>query len=165
MTTKRIVYTRPDGGVSVVTPDPNYIAGLMAQGMTEEEAVADVRARDVPVGSTNVEVMEAASLPGREFRNAWEKLGAGPPTVNMPKAKKIHAGKITRTKEQAVTALQTRADKATLEGRTADAAKAANDKAAVEGLNLTTTAAQIAGAANPTALSAIWPVELREFRP
>lgn len=163
---KVIVYSRPDGGVSVVNPTPQYIAELIDGGMTEDEAISVVQAKDVPAGATNVEVMDKALiLATREFRDAWEKLGAGVPTINMSGARVIHAGKISRTRTRAVAILQRRADEATLEGKTVDATKATNDKVAVEGLDLTTIAAQIAGAANPTALSAIWPVELQEFRP
>lgn len=165
MTTKRIVYSRGTGTVSFNTPSPNYIAGLMAEDRTEDEAIALVQAKDVPADATNIEVMEVALLPNREFRNAWEKPGAGAPIVSMPKARLIHAGRISAAKGRAISVLQTRADEATLEGRAADATQAANDKTAVEGLDLTTIAAQIAGAANPTALSAIWPTELQEFKP
>ena len=163
---KVIVYSRPDGGVSVVNPSPRHLAELVAGGMTEDEAIASVQAKDVPGDATNIEVMEQALIPvSREFRNAWEKLVAGPLTVNMPKARIVHARKISAARAKAVTVLQRRADEATLEGRAVDATKAANDKAAVEGLNLATIAGQIAGSANPTALSAAWPTELQEFKP
>ncbi|MCH8196467.1 MAG: hypothetical protein IH904_00150 [Proteobacteria bacterium] len=134
--------------------------------MTEEEAIAVIQAKDVPNNATNVEVMEQSLIPvSREFRDAWEKPGAGSPIVNMPKARSIHAKKVRAARDEAVTTLQRRADEATLESRTADATQAANDKVAAEGLNLTTIAGQIAGAANPAALSAIWPIELRDFKP
>ena len=154
---KLIVYSRTDGGVSVVSVAPSN---------DEDAAIAAEMGKTdvVPPSATNVEIMEQSILPPREFRDAWEKLGAGAPTINMPKARIIHAGRINAAKTKAVTMLQRRADEATLEGRTADATKAANDKAAVEGLNLTTIATQIAGAPNPVALSAIWPVELQEFK-
>ncbi len=164
MTTKRIVYSRPDGGVSVVSPAPRYIAELVTEGMTEDEAIAIVQAKDVPLNAANIEVMEQTLIPSREFRDAWEKLALGPPTINMPKARAIQAGKIAVAKTKAVVVLQRRTDQATAEGRTADAITAADDKTAIEGLNLTTIAIQISGASNPTALSAIWPVELQEFK-
>lgn len=162
MTTKRIVYSRPDGGVSIVVPAPEMVARFD----TEAEALAAIQAKDVPADATNVEIMDLNQIPvSREFRDAWEKPGAGVPVVNMPKARVLHAKKITAARIKAITMLQRRADEATLEGRTADATKAANDRAAVEGLNLTTIATQIAATANPTALSAIWPAELQEFKP
>ena len=166
MTTKKIVYKRPDGGVSVTCPSPRHIAELMDSGMTEDDAIALVQAKDVPSGATNVEVIELSTIPAsREFRNAWEKPAVGPPTVNMPKARAIHVKRISDAKVDSVIVLQKRIDEATLDDRTTDATKAANDKTAVEGLDLATFAAQIAGAANPTVLSAIWPAELQEFKP
>lgn len=163
---KVIVYSRPDGRVSVVNPAPRHIAELMAGGITEDEAIASVQAKDVPLDATNVEIMEQSLiLTSREFRNAWEKSGAGVPTINMPKARIIHAKKIIAAKDRAIIVLQRRADEATIEGRAADATQTANDKTAIEGLNLATIATRIAGAANPTALSAIWPTELQEFKP
>lgn len=163
---KVIAYQRPDGGVSIVNPTPQRIAELIASGMTEDEAVADTQAKDVPADASNIEVMDRSLIPAsREFRDAWEKSSVGPPTINMSKARVIHARKVIAARAKAVTVLQRRADEASLEGRTADATQAANDKAAVEGLNLTTIAAQISGAADPTALSTIWPAKLQEFRP
>jgi len=161
-----IVYTRPDGGVSIVNLSPSAIAKRVAGGMTEDQAFAAIQAKSVPSDASNIEVTDQALIPvSREYRDAWEKPVASPIIINMPKARMIHSGNISAAKADAITTLGRGADEATLEGRTADATKAANDKAAVEGLNLTTIAAQIAGAANPTALSAIWPAELQEFKP
>lgn len=162
---KVIVYRRPGGGVNVVNPAPKHIADLMAGGITEDEALAVLQAKAVPPGSTNIKIMEQALLPSREFRDAWEKIGLGPISIDMPKARIIHTGKINRAKNIAVIKLQQRADKAALEGRATDATQASNDKAAVEGLDLTAIATLVANAQNPAALSAIWPVELQEFRP
>jgi hypothetical protein len=72
MTTKRIAYQRPDGGVSVVIPAPAYVQQLMGSGMTEAQAIDAIRQRDVPADAVAVEVLEAADLPQtREGRNRW----------------------------------------------------------------------------------------------
>lgn len=73
MTTKRIVYQRPDGGVSVVIPAPAYVQHLMAEGMNETQAVEHIRQKDVPADAVAVEVMEAADLPTRDTRNRWRQ--------------------------------------------------------------------------------------------
>ena len=89
MTTKRIVYTRPDGGVSIVIPAPRFIAMLIDSGATEDQAMAEVRLRDVPSDAANVEVMETALLPSsREFRDAWEQSPSGV-VINPIKAQEI----------------------------------------------------------------------------
>lgn len=166
MTTKRIVYQRPDGGVSVNCPAPEHVAELIDGGMTEDEAVAAIQAKNVPSDATNIEVMELSVLAavGREFRDAWEKPGVGPPAVNIPKARTIHADRIAAAKAIALETLEERETNERLKGNTAAANRASTDRASVVGLNLTALAAQIAGAANPTALSAIWPAALDEFR-
>ncbi len=164
MTEKRIVWQRPDGGVSVTVPAPNYMAELMASGMTEAEALAVVQAKSVPGDATNIEIMEAATLPGREFRNAWEKPGAGVPAINMAKARDIHAEHIGRARERAGPALDREVAQQRLKGNTAAADALAVKATAARGLDLATIATQIGNAPNPTALAAIWPPELTDYR-
>ena len=78
---KRIIYTRLDGGVSVVTPNINT-----NEILTEEEAVQ--RAFDkLPAGAINPQIVEANTISSdRTFRNAWEKDEKVIKT-NMTKAK------------------------------------------------------------------------------
>ena len=159
MTTKRIVYSRPDGGVSVVCPAPAYIAQLMAGGATEDEAITAVQAKDVPPDATNIEVMELASLPSnREFRNAWEKPGAGVPTVAMSKARDIHAERMAHVQVAEIARLKVEERKERLNDNTAQADAHAATVIALEALDLNVLATQIAAAPNPTALAAVWPV-------
>ena len=162
---KVIVYSRPDGGVSVCNPAPQRLKELMDGGMTEDEAIAVIQLKSVPSNAANIEVMEQSLIPGsREFRNAWEKPGAGPPTINMPKARGIHAEHIATARTTALVVLEKRENHERLKGNTAAADKAASDRTAVAGINLTAEANRISGAANPTALSAIWPAALDGFR-
>ncbi len=158
MTTKRIVYSHPGGGVAVVCPAPNYIAQLMAEGKTEDEAIADVQAKDVPFDATNIEVIEIALLPNREFRDAWEKMGIGTPVVNMPTAREIHAERIAIAQAAEIARLKVEERKERLKSNTTQADNHAATITALEALDLNVLATQIAAAANPTALSAIWPV-------
>ena len=82
--TKRIVYTRSDGGVSIVCPAPEYVA----QFATETDAIAAIRAKDVPAEATNVHVCDETAVPAsRRFRNCWRQVGATPPSVSMPLAR------------------------------------------------------------------------------
>ena len=78
---KRIIYTRLDGGVSVVTPNINT-----NEILTEEEAVQ--RAFDkLPSSAINPQIVEADTISSdRTFRNAWEKDEKVIKT-NMTKAK------------------------------------------------------------------------------
>jgi len=115
MTTKRIIYTRPDGGVSIIVPAPSFIAGLMAEGKTEDEAVAIVHGKDVPADAVNPQTVEAASLPSdREFRNAWEKPGANI-TISLAKAKTTAQRFIAALVRQEIGFLQDRRTQAEIE--------------------------------------------------
>lgn len=170
MTTKRIVFARLDGGVSVTVPDPDYMAILMAdtpagQGLTEAQALASVQARSVPGDATNIEIMEVATIPNsREFRNAWEKPGAGAPTINMTKARVIHAERIGQAKITAFSTLARDEEVERIKGNTVVADVMANKRTASGAINIAEIAAQIANAPNPMVLSAIWPNELDDFR-
>lgn len=100
MTTKRIVYSMPDGAVRVCCPAPEYIARLTGLGMTEDQAIAVVQAKDVPPDAVNAEVLEAAAIPtDRAFRNAWGKPPVGPPAVDLPKAREIQRQRIEVARE------------------------------------------------------------------
>lgn len=57
-----VTYTRPDGGVSVMIP-------AKAVGDGELQALI---AKDIPGDATNIQVVDARSLPGRTFRDAWK---------------------------------------------------------------------------------------------
>ncbi len=59
---KCIAYTRQDGGVSVVHPNPEY--------MDKIEMIGD---KDVPSGIYYV-IMDESELPSRETREAWELI-------------------------------------------------------------------------------------------
>ncbi|MDZ4347906.1 MAG: hypothetical protein U1E51_36325 [Candidatus Binatia bacterium] len=66
------------------------VAGAVADwAETEDEFVARIMAKDVPVNAINARVVDEIDIPtDRTFRNAWEdNVGV---KVNMPKAREIH---------------------------------------------------------------------------
>lgn len=75
---KRIIFTRPDGGVSVVCPvrdDDEFLSLVMSK---------------VPKDATNVQVVDETDLPtDRTFRDAWRQSGEAV-THDMPKCREIH---------------------------------------------------------------------------
>lgn len=84
MTTKRIIYPSATGGVSVLIPVLNNAfnpdTGQWLALRTVEDpipsgfrlcTVEDIAAKDVPAGQP-FEIIEAADLPDRSSRNAWE---------------------------------------------------------------------------------------------
>ena len=153
----RVVYTRPGGPVSIINPAPEFVARFQ----TEMEALNALVA-DVPLGASNVEIIDKVALPNdRWFREAWVQLpGGGPIEIDMPKARVIQAEKIQAARRPEIDRLRNEEDKARLQGQTANANQHAADRASLEAMNFAAVAASIAGAANPTALKAIWPVGL-----
>lgn len=69
---KKIVYTRPDGGVSIIHPAAKHNIEKVMGPMTDAEYEAHVLARSIPADATNVRYIDDADIPtDREFRNAW----------------------------------------------------------------------------------------------
>jgi hypothetical protein len=61
MNDPRIIYPTPEGGVAILTPNPDC-------GLTLEQ----IAAKDVPAG-VPFRIVEATDIPeDRTFRNAWE---------------------------------------------------------------------------------------------
>src|SRR5690606_22192825 len=85
---KLIVYTRPDGGVSVIHPAPK----ARREDETEEQFLERIRRKRVPADATNVLVCEDVPR-DRDFREAWECRGASV-EVNIGKARTIHMNRI-----------------------------------------------------------------------
>ena len=101
MSTKRIVYTRPDGGVSVVCPAPEYVARFT----TEAEALDAIRAKDVPADAANVYVCDVAEVPAsRRFRNCWRQAGTAPPSVSLPLARTQRMAEIRAERDKRLVA-------------------------------------------------------------
>ena len=82
---KNIIYTRHDGGVSIV----HLVPSEMLSGETEAAFIERIRAKVVPLDATNVVVADASAIPtDREFREAWVAPG-GVISVDIDKAKAI----------------------------------------------------------------------------
>ena len=70
---KKIIYTRPDGGVSVVSPAP--AAQFLSE--TEDEFLARIQAKDVPSDAINPQIVDESTIPAdRTFRNALRQNGS-----------------------------------------------------------------------------------------
>ena len=101
MTTKRIIYTRPDGGVSVVCPTPEF----MSRFENESEAISVLREKNVPTDATNIQECNVDDLPSRgSFRAAWTQTGDAQ-TVDMGKARAIKTDQIRPERNKKLAAL------------------------------------------------------------
>jgi uncharacterized protein YoaH (UPF0181 family) len=78
MTDKCVIYPNDDGGVSTVYPTSEYVAELMANGMTEDEAIAAISAKDIPTNADGTqrsyEIVLKTDLPDRKRRHLWRWL-------------------------------------------------------------------------------------------
>lgn len=91
---KKIIYTRPDGGLTVVTPVINthtVVDGELvpiAEDLSEQEALDRAMAK-LPADAIGIQVVDESTIPtDRTFRDAW-KAGTGRVEHDMDKAREI----------------------------------------------------------------------------
>ncbi len=170
---KKIIYTCPDGGMAIVHPATDqrlvtpYVDGLRLGTIpferlrphwesggtfewaeTEDEFIQRVIAHSVPPDAINVQVIDAAEIPGdRTFRNAWQQDGINI-SHNLVKAKAIAHAK--RREDRA-------AEFALLDIEATIPATAAQAEAARGAVRLKYAAMQVAidAATTPEALKAL----------
>ena len=153
--TKVILYTRPDGGITVCHPTPETLAKFE----TEDEAIAYVRGKDIPDGATKIRVVDKSAIPdNRKFRDAWVS-GDAEAVVDLPKARTIHMDRIREVRNGELQKEDINYQKA-LEADDASAKTAvATKKQALRDLP---TTFDISGASTDDELDALWPSELPE---
>ena len=148
MTSKRIVYTRPDGGLSVVVPSPHAV------GDHEMAALDVLLGTDVPAVATSVSIVDVSDLPtSRAFREAWECQGFAV-AVNMPKAREIHMVRIRASRDRALTRLDGEFQRALEADDKTRQREVAGQKQTLRDLPQTF---DLSGAETPEALEALWP--------
>jgi hypothetical protein len=70
---RKIIFTRPDGGVSIVHP---LISVDDPEGFTEDQAI-ERALLTIPQGALNVTVVDESVIPSdRSNRRAWKQIGA-----------------------------------------------------------------------------------------
>lgn len=68
----KILYTRPDGGVSIICPVPKEKTEQILGTLTDEQYIQHILDTSVPSDATNVRQVTDDDLPSdREFRDAW----------------------------------------------------------------------------------------------
>ena len=84
---KKIIYTRPDGGLSVVTPARN----TLGETLTTDEEI-EQRAWDaLPADAINPQFVDPAVIPtDRTYRDAWRHDAGNTVTHDMAKCRAIH---------------------------------------------------------------------------
>lgn len=92
---RRIIYTRPDGGLSVVVPVINTYPNV--ENITEAQAEQRAFAK-LPNDALNARFVDLSEIPSdRTFRNAWTDTGAI--THDMAKCREIHKDRLRAMRE------------------------------------------------------------------
>lgn len=148
---RTIIYTRLDGGLSVVNPCINTFP--IRESITE--AQAEQRAWDkLPKDAINPQWIESDKVPtDRTFRNAW-KAGSGAVEHDMEKSREIHRERMRRVRAPLLAALDMQYLRADEAGDTALKASIAGRK---QRLRDVTADPAIDAAATPDELKAMWP--------
>lgn len=144
---KKIIYTRSDGGLSVVHPAEN----ARLDNETDAEFISRIVEKDVPPGALDVQIVDATSIPtDRTFRNAW-KAGVGKVEHNLPKCLTLAQDAIRVARAPKLAALDVEFMRAVEIG---DAAKQAQIAAQKQRLRDATADARLTNAQTPEALKA-----------
>ena len=135
----QIIYTRLDGGISVVHPVTS-----------EQEAWSKL-----PSGARNPRFVDASEIPtDRTFRNAWK----ADLSVDMAKAREIRKGHLRELRAPLLAALDTAYMRADEAGDVAEKAKIAAKKQALRDV---TSDPAIVAAKTPEELKAVLPDALK----
>lgn len=106
---QRIIYTRDDGGMSVVIPSPNWKGSMQA-----------LAAKDIPAGRT-YQIVEDTEIPqDRTYRNAW-KEGEKAIDIDMPKAREIFLNTVRVNRDAKLAELDVEVVKAVEKGESTTA--------------------------------------------
>lgn len=157
---KKIIYTRPDGGLSVVHPVINTVP--VPEDITEQQALQ--RAIDkLPLDELTGEVVahqivDESTIPtDRTFRNAWV-AAAGAVIHDMAKAREIQKNTLRTLRAPKLEALDVAYMRALEVGNTAAAAAIVVQKQVLRDV---TADPAIASARTPEALAAVVPDVLK----
>lgn len=143
---KVIIYTRPDGGLSIVVPVKD-----------DQDLFEKVLKKDIPPGSLDVRVIDRSEVPvDRTFRNAWKDDGSKI-VHDMSKAREIWREKMRRARKPKLEALDVDYQRADESG---DNSKKAQIVAQKKKLRDITDLPSIESTQTPEELKAIWPEEL-----
>jgi hypothetical protein len=152
---KKIVFTRPDGGVSIIYP---CISVEDPPGMTFEQALARARL-NLPADAINPTEVTSAQVPvDTTFRNAWKHSVNGL-EVDMPKARDLWRDKMREARAPLLTDLDVQYIRADEANDTAKKKQIADQKTALRDV---TASPAIDAASTPEALKLVWPVILNK---
>lgn len=151
---KVIVYTRQDGGVTVILP---CVSQDDPPDFSQDDALQRALKKDVPASATNVRLVEQGEISNdRTFRNAWKDTGSKI-DVDMPKARDIWRDKMRLARAPKLIALDIQFQRADEAGNQAKKQEIASKKQILRDV---TELPAIEAAQTPEELKAVWPKEL-----
>lgn len=97
---KKIAYTRPDGGTSIIVPADKTSLERVLGTLSDAEYEAEIR-KAIPADATNVVDVDESDLPeDREFRDAWKQVeGNTKIDFDLDKAKDIQLDRIRKIRD------------------------------------------------------------------
>lgn len=98
----KIIYTRPDGGLSVIVPATKKSLEKSLGSLTDAEYEAHVRERSIPDDAVTERSIKPEDMPvDREFRNAWcDVTPESRIDIDCTKAKDIQLEKMRRERDE-----------------------------------------------------------------
>ncbi len=95
----KIAYTRPDGGVSIVSPASKEAVERVLGPLTKAKYEAHIMEKSIPADATNIVFLVEDEVPtDRSFRDAW-KAEDGVITHDLEKAKEIQLDRIREARD------------------------------------------------------------------
>lgn len=150
----KFVYTKPDGGVAIVSAAPKADLERVLGPMTRAQYRQHVIERSIPKGVEYRELPDDWVAPDRAFRNAWIAEGSAV-SVDMGKARQIHMGRVRWARDKKLEAM----DREWM-AATNNPAKAVVIEAVRQVLRDIPQTFDLSGAATPEELKTLWPEEL-----
>jgi hypothetical protein len=149
---RRIIYSRPDGGLSVMQP----VRNTMGEAEDITDAEIEQRAFDrLPADAIDPHFVSEAEVPtDRSYRDSWEADGATKIKHNMPKARDIHRDKMRAVRLPKLAVLDIDYQRADETGDTALKTEITSQKQALRDV---TAVPEIEAAADIDDLKAAWP--------
>lgn len=85
----KLIYTRPDGGVAIVSVVSKESVEDVLGSMSDEDYMNHVYKVSIPKGAVNVREIEESDIPdSREFRDAWVDMSVAL-DIDLNKAKEL----------------------------------------------------------------------------
>jgi hypothetical protein len=156
MMNTRIVYTRPDGGLSVCIRNVNG----RDPKESHDQWLARIIVKDVPADASDVHILTSDALPQeRTFRQAWA-IKDGQIAVDMATARDVHRNRLRQVRKPLLAAADVEMTRAFN-----DPAKQQEIEARRQELRDVTQHPDIEAAQTPADLAAVWPLPTERFKP